>query len=179
MGLFNTGASLMRLGEFYAQALQESGLQYDFLFGPAYKGIPLVSATAIGLHARFQKDVPYSFNRKEKKTHGDQGAFVGAAMQGNMVMVDDVITAGTTVRETLAMIAALPVKLNGILIAFDRQERGQGEQSAIQEVIQEYKIPVRSIITLQDVVEYMQQHHELQHHIPAIEAYRREFGVTS
>lgn len=179
MGLFNTGASLMRLGEFYAQALQESGFQYDMLFGPAYKGIPLVSATAIGLYAQFQKDVPYSFNRKEKKTHGDQGTFVGAAMQGNLVMVDDVITAGTTVRETLEMIATLPVKLNGILIAFDRQERGQGERSAIQEVIQEYKIPVRSIITLQDVVEYIQQHRELQPHMSAIEAYRLQYGVAS
>lgn len=177
LGLFNSGASLQRLGEFYAAALQECGFPYDILFGPAYKGIPLVSATAIGLYAKYHQDVPYSFNRKEKKTHGDQGDFVGAPLRGNIVMLDDVISAGTTVRETLAMIASLPVRLTGILIAFDRQERGQGERSAIQEVVQEYKIPVRSIITLQDVLEYMRQRRELQPHIPAIESYRAQYGV--
>jgi orotate phosphoribosyltransferase len=177
MGLFNNGASLMRLGEIYASALQETGFEYDFLFGPAYKGIPLVCTTAIGLNARFAKNVPYSFNRKEKKAHGDQGQFVGAPMIGNMVMVDDVITAGTTVRETLAMIESLPVKLQGILIAFDRQERGQGERSAIQEVIQEYQIPVRSIVTLKDVLEYMHTRQELRQYIPAVESYRYQFGA--
>lgn len=178
MGLFNTGASLLRLGEFYAQALRESGFQYDVLFGPAYKGIPLVTATAMALYSRYQQNVPYSFNRKEKKTHGDQGDFVGAALQGNLVMVDDVITAGTTVRETLAMIAPLPVKLSGILIAFDRQERGQGEQSAIQEVVQEYHIPVHSIVNLPDVLAYMRQKPELHQHIAAIEAYRAQYGIV-
>ena len=177
MGLFNTGGSLLRLGEFYAEALRESGFKYDVLFGPAYKGIPLVAATAMSLYHRYQQDVPYAFNRKEKKTHGDQGDFVGAPLQGNLVMVDDVITAGTTVRETLTMISALPVKLSGILIAFDRQERGQGEKSAIQEVVQEYHIPVHSIVNLEDVLEYMQQKAELTKHIPAIQAYRAQFGI--
>lgn len=177
MGLFNSGASLTKLGEFYAAALQECGFQYDLLFGPAYKGIPLVCAAAMGLYTCYQQDVPYSFNRKEKKTHGDQGNFVGAAMSGNVVMVDDVITAGTTVRETLAMIADLPVKLKGILIAFDRQELGQGERSAIQEIIQEYKIPVHSIINLQDVLNYMEQRAELQSYIPPIRVYQEKYGA--
>lgn len=178
MGLFNNGASLMRLGEFYAEALHETGFEYDFLFGPAYKGIPLVCTTAIGIYSRFARIVPYSFNRKEKKAHGDRGQFVGAPMTGNMVMLDDVISAGTTVRETLAMIESLPVKLQGILIAFDRQERGQGERSAIQEVIQEYQIPVRSIVTLKDVVEYMHTREELRQHIPAVESYRHQYGAN-
>lgn len=177
MGLFNTGTSLLHLGEFYAAALHECGFEYDLLFGPAYKGIPLVTATTIGLATKYRQEVAYSFNRKEKKTHGDQGMFVGAPMCGNVVMVDDVITAGTTVRETLNMMASLPVKLTGILIAFDRQERGQGERSAIQEVIHEYHIPVHSIINLQDVLKYMHQHHELQMHIPAVEAYHAEYGA--
>ena len=125
LGLFNTGASLKKLGEFYADTLRTTELSYDILFGPAYKGIPLVSATAIGLANRYQKNVPYCFNRKEKKTHGDQGHLVGADLQGQMVLIDDVITAGTTVRETLRIIADYPVKLTAILIAFDRQERGQ------------------------------------------------------
>jgi orotate phosphoribosyltransferase len=177
MGLFKSGESLSRLGEFYAAALQDIGFEYDFLFGPAYKGIPLVCSTAIALHNRYGKNVPYSFNRKEKKTHGDQGNFVGAAMEGDMVMLDDVISAGTTVRETLTMIESLPVKLQGILIAFDRQERGLGEFSAVQEVIQKYRIPVYSIVTLQDLLEYMHASVELRRNIPAIEAYRRQYGV--
>lgn len=177
MGKFNTGASLMRLGEFYATALQTSGFEYDLLFGPAYKGIPLVCATAIGLQSLYGKNVPYSFNRKEKKAHGDQGLFVGAALQGNMVMVDDVVSAGTTVRETLAMIKLLPVKLQGILISFDRQEKGQRERSAIQEVIQEYQISVHSLINLEEVIEYMHLHQDLHQYIPAIEAYRHQYGA--
>ena len=178
-GLFNSGASLMRLGEFYASALQDSGFACDVLFGPAYKGIPLVSAAAIGMYARYQKDLPYCFNRKEKKTHGDQGMFVGAPLSGNIVMVDDVITAGTTVRETLQMLAGLPVKLTGIVIAFDRQERGQGERSAVQEVREEHKIPVFSIATLQDVLAYMRNHADLHAFLPAMEAYQLKYGVDS
>ncbi len=177
LGLFNTGGSLKRLGEFYAAALQETEFSYDFLFGPAYKGIPLVTAVAVALYDLYQKDVPYSFNRKEKKTHGDQGAFVGAAMQGSMVMVDDVISAGTTVRETLEMIKPLPVHLSGILIAFDRQERGQGTCSAIQEVMQDYRIPVCSIVNLQDVLNYMKDQPHLFSYISAIEAYRDQYGT--
>jgi orotate phosphoribosyltransferase len=178
LGLFNSGESLLHLGEFYAAALQQSGFQYDMLFGPAYKGIPLVSATAIGLYTQYQKNVLYSFNRKEKKAHGDQGDFVGAPLQGKVVMVDDVISAGTTVRETLAMMARLPVQLTGILIAFDRQERGEGLCSAVQQVVQEYRIPVYSIITLQQVMEYIQQHAELQQYLPAVMAYRAQYGVS-
>lgn len=179
MGLFNSGASLMRLGEFYASALQASGFKYDLLFGPAYKGIPLVSTTAIALYTQYQRDVPYAFNRKEKKMHGDKGDFIGAPIFGQMVMVDDVISAGTTVRETLSLISALPVKLTGILIAFDRQERGQGIRSAVQEVIQEYQIPVHSIITLEDLLAYIRKHSTLQQHVPALESYRAQYGVKA
>lgn len=178
MGLFNSGASLMKLGEFYAAALREHDFQYDVLFGPAYKGIPLVSATAIGLYNRFQLDVPYCFNRKEKKTHGDQGVFVGAPLKGNIVMVDDVITAGTTVRETLELITGLPVTLVGILIAFDRQERGQGQLSAVQEIVQTYQIPVHSIINLQDVIKYMRTHDNLSQYLPAVESYQATYGCA-
>ncbi len=179
MGLFNSGANLMKLGDFYAAALQEHDLQYDVLFGPAYKGIPLVSATTIGLYNRFQLDVPYCFNRKEKKTHGgDPGVFVGAPLKGNIVMVDDVITAGTTVRETLELIRGLPVTLVGIFIAFDRQERGQGQLSAVQEIVQTYQIPVHSIINLQDVIKYMHTHANLSQYIPAVESYQSAYGCV-
>ncbi|MBS0351882.1 MAG: orotate phosphoribosyltransferase, partial [Proteobacteria bacterium] len=135
------------------------------------------TATAIGMYTQFQRQTSYCFNRKEKKAHGDQGMFVGAAMQGNIVMVDDVITAGTTVRETFNMIQGLPVKLNGIIIAFDRQEKGQGKLSAIQEIYQQFQVPIQSIITLQDVLQFMRTHDQLKVHIPAVEAYQREFGV--
>lgn len=177
LGLFNSGASLQKLGEFYADALAASGFQYDLLFGPAYKGIPLVVATAIGLYRKYQKDTPYCFNRKEKKTHGDQGALVGATLQGRVVMVDDVITAGTTVRETLQLMSTHPVKLAGILIAFDRQERGQGKTSAIAEVSQEFGIPVYSIISVKDVLEYLGENPQFQHHYQAIKDYQNQYGA--
>ena len=176
LGLFNSGARLKKLGEFYADALEAANLEYDVLFGPAYKGIPLVTTTAVGLYNKYQKDVPYCFNRKEKKTHGDQGHFVGANLQGRIVMVDDVITAGTTVRETLQMFADLPVKLTAILIAFDRQERGQGTISATAEVTREYGIPVYSIITIQDVLTYLNQRPDLAEHYRTIQAYQQQYG---
>ncbi len=177
MGMFNSGSSLSQLGRFYAEALQNSGFQYDILFGPAYKGIPLVCATAVGLYSLYGSDVPYCFNRKEKKTHGDKGQFVGASLQGKVVMVDDVITAGTTVRDTLTQFENLPVKMSGILIAFDRQERGAGQYSALQEVFQQYQIPICSIINLTDVLEYMQKRSDLRKWITAIESYQNQYGV--
>lgn len=179
MGMFNSGASLVQLGKFYAEAVQNSGFKYDILFGPAYKGIPLVCATAAGLYSLYGLDIPYCFNRKEKKSHGDKGEFVGAPLQGNVVMVDDVITAGTTVRDTVAILENLPVKMRGILIAFDRQERGSGEYSALEEVFQQYQIPVVSIVNLQDVLEYLGQKPDLKTWIPAIESYQSQYGVLS
>lgn len=177
LGKFHSGSSLKRLGEFYAAALVDCKLRYDFLFGPAYKGIPLVSTTAIALSTLFNQDVPYCFNRKEKKTHGDQGHWVGCHPQGNMVMLDDVISAGTTVRETLDLIKPLSITLTGILIAFDRQERGADELSATQSIIQNMKIPVFSIINLQDLIDYLKDDTQLQNNLPAILSYREKYGA--
>ena len=177
LGTFNTGASLTKLGEFYAMALLQSRLPYDVLYGPAYKGIPLVSATAIALYNQHQKDAPYCFNRKEAKDHGEGSILVGAPLEGRVVMVDDVITAGTTVRETIALMENLNANLAGIIIAFDRQERGQGEQSATQETAEKYGVPVQSIITLQDVVAYMNEREDMGTHLKQIELYQAEYGV--
>ncbi len=177
LGLFNRGESLMRLGQFYAAALEDSLFQYDMLFGPAYKGIPLVSTTAIALYTNYNKDVPYCFNRKEKKLHGDQGNFVGATLTGKVVMIDDVITAGTTIRETVEMMANLPVTLSGILIAFDRQERGNKEQSAVKEAMQTYQIPIHSIININHVLQYLENKPEWQQQSDAIRIYQAEYGV--
>lgn len=176
-GVFHTGKSLAKLGEFYAEALQNSRMHCDILFGPAYKGIPLVAATSIILFEKFNKNMPYCFNRKETKDHADAGNFVGATLFGNVVMLDDVITAGTTVRETVALLENTDAKLSGIIIAFDRQERGTGSLSAVQEAVKTHKIPVQSIITLSDVVQYLSGNKTLKTHLDAIEKYRRDYGV--
>lgn len=178
-GLFNTGASLARLGRFYAQAITESTLDYDVLFGPAYKGIPLASTTVIALADNHQRDVPYVFNRKEKKDHGEGGQLVGAKLQGKVLIIDDVISAGTSVRESVAIIKTANAIPAGVIIALDRQERGQDSRSAIQEVEVEHKIPVVSIIGLNDLLTYLQNNAELAQYLPAVEAYRREYGVDA
>lgn len=179
LGAFQTGAALQQLGQFYATALQQSGLDYDMLFGPAYKGIPLVSATGIALADQFQRDVPYCFNRKEKKDHGDGGELVGAPLQGRVIMLDDVITAGTTVRETVQRFAEYPnAKLAGIVIAFDRQERGSGEQSATQEAVSQFNVPVQSIVNLQDVLRYLHKQADLKQWINPIERYRQDYAAA-
>jgi orotate phosphoribosyltransferase len=178
-GLFNTGASLARLGRFYAQAITESTLDFDILFGPAYKGIPLASTTVIALADNHQRDVPYVFNRKEKKDHGEGGQLVGAELQGKILIIDDVISAGTSVRESVAIIKTANAIPAGVIIALDRQERGQDSRSAIQEVEAEHKIPVVSIIGLNDLLTYLQNNAELAQYLPAVEAYRREYGVDA
>jgi len=177
LGMFNSGASLAQLGEFYATTLLQSNLPHDVLYGPAYKGIPLVSATAIALANHHQKDTPYCFNRKEAKDHGEGKLIVGAALEGKVVMVDDVISAGTTVRETISLLENMNANLTGIVIAFDRQERGEGEQSAVQETAQKYNVPVQSIITLQDVIAYMAEQENMKQHIKPIENYLEQYGV--
>ena len=177
LGTFQSGSSLAQLGEFYAATLLQSNLPYDMLYGPAYKGIPLVSATAIALYNHHQLDAPYCFNRKEAKDHGDKGTFVGAPMSGRVVMVDDVITAGTTVRETIHLMENLNANLSGVLIAFDRQERGQGKQSAVQETAKKYGVPVQSIITLSDLISYIHRSDQLKEWINPIESYQAEYGV--
>ena len=175
-GLFNSGDDLLRLSEAYAAALTRSGLDYDIIFGPAYKGIPLATTTAMTL-ARQGDNRPWAFNRKEAKDHGEGGTIVGAPLQGKVLIIDDVITAGTAIRESMAIIESAGATPAGVLIALDRQERGQGELSAIQEVEQNYGIPVISIIRLEQVLEYIQGQPALSAHAENIAAYRAKYGV--
>lgn len=156
-GLFNTGRDLAQLGRFYAAALNESGVEFDLLFGPAYKGIPIATTTAVALADHYDRDVPYCFNRKEAKTHGEGGNLVGSALQGRVMLVDDVITAGTAIRESMEIIAANQASLAGVMIALNRMERGQGELSAIQEVERDYGCQVIAIITLNDLISYLEE----------------------
>jgi orotate phosphoribosyltransferase len=176
-GLFNSGASLARLGRFYARTIAESGLQFDVLFGPAYKGIPLASTTVVALADQHDRDMPYVFNRKEVKDHGEGGQLVGAELKGKVLIIDDVISAGTSVRESVEIIRAAGAEPAGVIIALDRQERGQGQLSAIQEVQAEHNIPVLNIISLNDLLGYLQDSPELGDHLPAVQAYRDEYGV--
>lgn len=178
-GLFQTGRALAKLGRFYAQAIVDSGLQADVLFGPAYKGIPLAAVTAAALADHHDLDMAYSFNRKEAKTHGEGGSIVGAPLAGDILIIDDVITAGTAIREVMTLIEQSGAHAAGVIIALDRQERGQGEQSAIQEVQAQYGMPVISIVTLEQVLEYLedQNGHEMLARAAAIRDYRRCYGV--
>lgn len=176
-GLFNSGASLAQLGRFYAQRIVDSGLAFDVLFGPAYKGIPLASTTAIALADQHQLDMPYAFNRKEAKDHGEGGQLVGAPLTGKVLIIDDVISAGTSVGESVAMIRAAGAEPAGVVIALDRQERGKTEKSAIAQVEADYGIPVISIICLADLLQYLDGQAELQSHRDAVAAYRTEYGV--
>jgi orotate phosphoribosyltransferase len=175
-GLFDDGASLRELGRFYAAALTASGVTCDQLFGPAYKGITLAAATAIAL-AENGHNLPFSFNRKEVKDHGEGGTIVGAPLKGRIMIVDDVITAGTSVRESVEAIRAHGAVPAGVLIALDRMERGQGERSAVREVQDAYGIPVVAIATLDDVMAFISGREELQRYAAAVAAYRAEFGA--
>ena len=176
-GLFNTGRSLAKLGRFYAAAMEDAGLQYDVLFGPAYKGIPLVASIGIALADHFDHDVPYSFNRKEVKDHGEGGTIVGSELKGRVLIVDDVISAGTSVRESVDMIKANGATPAGVMIALNRQEKGTGEKSAIQEVEESLGIPVASIVKLEDLLTYLEGHSELSSYASAVQAYRDQYGA--
>ena len=176
-GLFNTGGALARLGRFYAQAIVASGIRFDVLYGPAYKGIPLAAVTAAALYDHHGIDVPYAFNRKEAKGHGEGGSIVGHALEGDILIIDDVITAGTAIRESIDIIGAEGARPAGVVIALDRQERGKGERSAIQEVEADYGMPVAAIVRLADLVDFIRQHGDAAEHLANIEAYRREYGV--
>jgi orotate phosphoribosyltransferase len=176
-GLFNTGGDLAKLGRFYAAALMDAGIDFDVLFGPAYKGIPIATTTAVALAEHHNRDVPYCFNRKEAKTHGEGGSLVGSPLKGRIMLVDDVITAGTAIRESMEIIQAQGAELAGVLIALDRQERGKGELSAIQEVECDFGTKVVSIIGLKDLIQYLEGKPELAAHLDAVKAYRAEFGV--
>ena len=176
-GLFNTGRDLARLGRFYAAALQDSGIAYDLLFGPAYKGIPIATTTAVALSNDYDLDLPYCFNRKEAKTHGEGGSLVGSALTGKVMLVDDVITAGTAIRESMDIINAHNAELAGVLIALDRQEKGKAELSAIQEVERDYNAKVISIVQLEDVVKYLETLPEMKPHLESVKAYRKQYGI--
>lgn len=176
-GLFNTGTALAQLGRFYAEAIVASGLDFDVIFGPAYKGIPLASATAISLAEHHQRDLPWCFNRKEAKDHGEGGILVGSPLAGRVLIVDDVITAGTAIREVMQIVQAQGAQAAGVLIALDRQERGQGELSAIQEVERDYRMPVVSIVSLAQVLEYLADDARLKQHLPAVQEYRERYGI--
>jgi orotate phosphoribosyltransferase len=175
-GLFNDGESLRRLGRFYAQALVASGIACDQLFGPAYKGISLAAATAIAL-AEMGHNMPFSFNRKEAKDHAEGGIVVGAPLRGNVLIVDDVITAGTSVRESVQLIRGQGAKPAGVLIALDRMERGQGAKSAVDEVRDLFGMPVVAIATLDDVMAFIAGRPELAAHAEAVADYRGQYGV--
>ena len=176
-GLFNTGSSLARLGRYYAQAVVESGIEFDMIYGPAYKGIPLASTLAIALADHHNRDVPYCFNRKEAKTHGEGGSIVGAELQGRVLIIDDVISAGTSVRESVDTINIAGATTAGVVIALDRQERGQGETSAIQEVEKDYGLNVANIVCLDNLVEYLESTTNETDHLSAIQKYREQYGV--
>lgn len=176
-GLFNTGRDLAKLGQYYAQALINANIEFDVLFGPAYKGIPIATTTAVALADKHDFDTPYCFNRKEAKTHGEGGNLVGSPLAGKVMLVDDVITAGTAIRESMLLLEQHKATLAGVLIALDRQERGKGELSAIQEVERDFNTQVVSIICLHDLVEYLQDRPDMTEHLANIEQYRRDYGI--
>ena len=178
-GLFNTGYAAARLGRFYAAAITESKIAFDMVFGPAYKGIPLVSLAAAALAEHHGVDVPFCYNRKEAKDHGEGGNIIGAAPTGRVLIVDDVITAGTAVREAYQVIHGAGADIAGLVISLDRQERGRGTQSAVQELHSSLGIPVISIVRLDDLVETLEDSGEYGAHLDAVLAYRREYGVAS
>lgn len=176
-GLFNTGRDLALVGRFYAQALQDSTIECDVIFGPAYKGIPIATTTAVALSEHHDIDMPYCFNRKEAKDHGEGGMLVGSPLQGRVVVVDDVITAGTAIRESMEIIKQQQATLNGVLLCLDRQEKGKGDISAVQEVERDYGCKVYSIITMSDLITYLSEQEGMQEHLAAMKAYREQYGI--
>ena len=176
-GLFASGAALARLGRYYAAAIVDSGIGFDMLFGPAYKGIPLASATAVALADHHDRDLPYAFNRKEAKDHGEGGVIVGAPLAGRVLIIDDVISAGTSVRASLELIEAAGAQAAGVAIALDRQERGTGALSAVQQVEREYGLPVATIVRLDQLVEYLAEDATMTASLAAIQAYREHYGA--
>ncbi|WP_217539160.1 orotate phosphoribosyltransferase [Vibrio metschnikovii] len=178
-GLFNTGGDLARLGRFYAAALVDAGITFDVLFGPAYKGIPIATTTAVALADHHEIDTPYCFNRKEAKDHGEGGNLVGSPLEGRIMLVDDVITAGTAIRESMEIIQANGAQLAGVLVAIDRQEKGKGELSAIQEVERDFGCQIISIVSLGDLVTYLKEQGSDAEQLAAVEAYRAQYGVVA
>lgn len=177
-GLFNRGGDLAKLGRYYAAALVDAGVEYDVLFGPAYKGIPIATTTAVALAEHHDQDIAYCFNRKEAKDHGEGGNLVGSALTGRIMLVDDVITAGTAIRESMQIIEANDAALAGVLIALDRQEKGKGELSAIQEVERDFGCKVIAIITLGDLIHYLEQRGDMAAELAAVSQYREQYGIA-
>ena len=178
MGLFSTGQAIKNIGDFYASSLEESNLEFDMLFGPAYKGIPLTSVMSASLFTNHGKDVPFVYNRKEKKDHGEGGQIVGPSLSGKIVIVDDVITAGTAIKEASQIIREAGAEISGIIIAIDRQEKGAGEYSAVQEVSSKLGVPVISIVNLDQILAFVKNNSsEFEEHVEAIENYRKEYGA--
>lgn len=178
MGLFSTGKALKSIGDFYASTLEESDIEFDMLFGPAYKGIPLASVMSASLFMNHDKDVPFVYNRKEKKDHGEGGRIVGPPLSGKIVIVDDVITAGTAIKEASQIIRETGAEISGIIIAIDRQEKGAGEYSAVQEASSKLGVPVISIVNLDQILAFVKNSSsELEDHVEAIESYRKEYGA--
>lgn len=178
-GLFNTGMALAKLGQFYASAIVNSGIEFDVMLGPAYKGIPLAAATAVALATEHRRDVPYVFNRKEAKDHGEGGTLVGAPLEGRVLIIDDVITAGTAIREVMAIIDNAGAKPAAVAIALNRMERGRGELSAIQEVERDYGMPVVSIVSLNELIEFLEEKGDMQEQLAAIRQYREDYGIDA
>lgn len=176
-GLFNSGLAISRLGQFYATAIVESGLEFDVLFGPAYKGVPLAIATAISLAEDYEQDYPWCFNRKEAKDHGEGGVLVGAPLKGDVLIIDDVMTAGTAIREVMQIVQAEKAITAGVIIALDRQEKGKGELSAIQEIENDFRMPVLSIVSLDMILEYLREDKTLKQYLPAVQDYRNQYGI--
>ena len=177
-GKFSTGGALARLGRCYAAALHASGVQVDMLFGPAYKGIPLVSTTAMALSEQHGVDLPFAFNRKEAKTHGEGGNIVGAPLAGDVVVIDDVMTAGTAIRESMAILNESSARGAGVVIGLDRCERGDGERSAVQQVEQDWGLTVVSVVSLHDIIAWVESNPEMAQHREALEQYRERYGVA-
>ena len=176
-GLFDSGSSLLRLGQFYAQAIDNYQIDYDILFGAAYKGIPLASSTVIALANYHQRDVPYSFNRKEIKDHGEGGLLIGAKLRGRVLIIDDVISTGSSIRESVKIIKSMNARPVGVIIGLDRQEYGLNRWSAIQEVEDEHEIPVFSLICLDDLLGYLENNSDLNEHLLSVQTYRSKYGV--
>lgn len=177
-GLFCTAESIALLGDMYAQTIVDSGVQFDVLFGPAYKGIPLAAVTAASLYHNHKVDTGWAYNRKETKSHGEGGVLVGAPLEGKVLVIDDVITAGTAINESIRMIEANNAEFAGVIIALNRQEKGSGSRSAIDEISEQHDVPVVNVASLDDMIRYLDRRSDLQDELDAILAYRKEFGTT-
>ena len=176
-GLFNTGDKIKHLSEFYTNTIIQANFEFDIMFGPAYKGIPLVVSTAMTLASKTNANIPFCFNRKSTKNHGEGGLLIGSPLKGNVLLIDDVMTAGTAIHESVKIIETQSAKLSGIIIAFDRQEKGKTKKSAVEEIHQKYQIPVKSIIQFNDLIEYIKIDTQYQSFIKSLQAYRHQYGI--